>query len=85
MALLYGNFITLIADQKSYVYMRQYFDQAAIIIFNKNNTAQNISTGLPGWINTENLQAEFGNSFSINDRNLEIRLEPWSFEILTGK
>jgi glycosidase len=83
MALLYGNFMTLELTDKTYAYARQYFDRYALVVFNKNDEPAKITVPLPAWW-PENpaLKAEFGNSFKIENKELNIELGPWSFEIL---
>jgi cyclomaltodextrinase / maltogenic alpha-amylase / neopullulanase len=84
LALLYGNYMTLQVDENTYVFARDYFDNSVIALFNKDNEAAEITIDLPEWINLETMKAEFGNDFSIVERNLTIELQSWSFEILSN-
>ena len=84
MALMYGNFVTLQVTDKTYVFARDYFDNSVIVLFNKSNESKEFSVTVPGWINSEKLKASFGNDFSLKDKKLTIKLEPWSFEILSA-
>jgi glycosidase len=85
LALVYGTFTTLQVDEKTYIYVRKYFNQEAIVIFNKSDKSVMIKVDLPAWLGVKNLEAEFGNKFELKDNNLEMELQPWSFEIITGK
>jgi glycosidase len=83
LALTYGNFMTLLASGKSYVYARQYFNSSAVVLFNKRDQAMKLTVKLPLWLPKDRLQARFGSSFSIEGDDLTIDLAPWSFDILT--
>jgi glycosidase len=84
LALVYGTFTTLHVDEKTYIYLREYFGQAVVVVFNKSDKPQRVEVDLPARVNGEGMQAEFGNDFSIKDRKLQVELQPWSFEIFTG-
>jgi cyclomaltodextrinase / maltogenic alpha-amylase / neopullulanase len=84
LALIYGTFTTLHVDEKTYIYLREYFDQAVLVIFNKSDKAEVINFELPGRVKSEGMKAEFGNDFSIKDNKIKIELQPWSFEILSN-
>jgi cyclomaltodextrinase / maltogenic alpha-amylase / neopullulanase len=84
LALVYGDFKTLEVSDKTYAFVRQYFNNTVIVIFNKNNQPETITCALPDWVNCKNMKAGFGNDFSIQDNKLIIKLLPWSFEILSS-
>ncbi len=83
LALIYGSFETLQVASKKYVYARQYFDESAIVMFNKSYLPVKLKVPLPVWLKHSKLKAEFGSKFSIEDNNLMMDLPPWSFEILS--
>jgi cyclomaltodextrinase / maltogenic alpha-amylase / neopullulanase len=83
--LIYGNFMTLLAGDKTYAYARRYFDQVSIVVFNKDDKPAELTLELPGWMEDPDLRANFGNSFRIDGKKLLITLPPWSFEIMNGK
>jgi cyclomaltodextrinase / maltogenic alpha-amylase / neopullulanase len=84
LALIYGTFTTLKVDEKTYIYVRKYFDQAAVVVFNKSSALQMIEVDLPAWLEVKNIKSEFGNEFELKGNILELQLQPWSFEIFTG-
>jgi glycosidase len=82
LALTYGNFMTLQVDEKTYVYARRYFDDCAIVLFNKGSNPVKMTVFLPEWLQNKKMKAEFGNEFDIKESTLTIELPAWSFEIL---
>jgi glycosidase len=85
MALTYGDFHTLQVDEKSYVYLRKYFEETVIVFFNKADQEKTFEIALPEWVDVKDLGTNFGNSFGLKKNTLTMTLPPWSFEILTGK
>ncbi len=85
LSMIYGDFYTIKADNKTYVFLRKYFDEVSIIIFNKNNENQSIDITLPDWAGELNLEDNFGNKFTVQNGRLSIDLPAWSFEVLTTK
>jgi glycosidase len=84
LAFSYGDFYPLQVTEKTYVFLRKYFDEIAIVVFNKGDEETNIDVALPEWADVDDLQANFGSSFKIKGDKLTMTLQPWSFEILTG-
>jgi cyclomaltodextrinase len=82
LALVYGNFETLFVSEKAYVYARQYFDNSVVVVFNKSNEPARITVDLPEWVDRKKMKAGFGNDFAINEKQLAVDLQPWSFEII---
>ena len=85
LALIYGTFTTLLADDKTYVYARKYFDRLAVVVFNKSDKSEKIIVDLPAWMGKAGWEAGFGNNFSVEGNRIAVELPPWSFEILSGK
>jgi glycosidase len=85
LALIYGSFTTLQVDDKTYVFLRKYFDDIVVVVFNKGEQTAHFDIQLPVWARPVGFNAEFGSRMSLQDGNLELNLAPWSFEILTGK
>jgi glycosidase len=83
MALLYGDFDLLKADDKVMAYARYYFDSAAIVFFNKDNKKIKYKVVLPKDYARSNLKKHFNGKFSLNNNELIIELEAHSFEIIT--
>ena len=84
LALIYGTFTTLQVDDKTYVYLRKYFDKVTIILFNKGEREAHFDIVLPEWACPADFKAYFGSNISLNERKIEAVLAPWSFEIVSG-
>lgn len=83
LALTYGDFRTIRVTDRTYVYLRSYFDQAAVVIFNKDKQPRKIEFSLPERFNASVLKSHFGNSFVNNGGSITMELPAHSFEILT--
>lgn len=84
LAFIYGDFQTLAVDQYFYAYARSYFDDKAIVLFNKSNESKTLTIELPGRLASTKYNAQFGHDFVINGDVLEIVMEPYSYEVLMG-
>ena len=84
LSLTYGDTEILHIGKTTFAYSRRYFDQKALVVFNKNDQAQTISIDLPAGFEVANLKSNFDGEFSQIENRLEISLEPWSFEVLTN-
>jgi glycosidase len=84
LALTYGDFYALQINEESYVFVRKYFEETAIVFFNKAMEGRTLEIKVPEWIDVDELQANFGNSFEWKDNKITMTLSPWSFEILSG-
>jgi glycosidase len=84
LAFTYGSFSTLQVNEKTYVFLRKYFDELAIVFFNKNDKEARFEILLPEWASPANLKSNFGNKFNYREGKIEMVLEPWSFEIISG-
>jgi glycosidase len=85
LAMVYGTFQTLLATDNIYAYLRKYFNNAAIVIFNKSNQERNIEIQLPDYLCDSALYPNFNSPYSKQNGNLKVTLKPYSFEILTSK
>lgn len=85
MALIYGDYDLLKADQKVMAYARYYFDSAALVFFNKDNKTVKFKVNLPKEYSSASLKKHFNGKFSIQNNELLIELPPYSFEIITTK
>ena len=83
MPLIYGDTRVLKADKNQLVYLRQYFNQSAIVAFNRSNLPATFEVSLPAYTNTEGLKSNFGNSFKVDGKTIKITVAPLSFEIIT--
>jgi len=84
MALVYGDFATLKVNEKTYVYLRSYFDKAVVVIFNKDKSTRKIEFNLPDRYVTSQLVAQFGNKFTVEKGKVTLELNGNSFEILSN-
>ncbi|MCA1750441.1 MAG: alpha-amylase [Flavobacteriales bacterium] len=83
MALLYGDLAVAECTDHTYAYYRTYFDQTALVCFNKSTEERTLNFDLPDHISTEGLEARFGHSATLAGRTVSVTLPPVSFEILT--
>tara|TARA_R110000868_G_scaffold37111_10_gene131560 strand:- start:48906 stop:51254 length:2349 start_codon:yes stop_codon:yes gene_type:complete len=81
--LLYGDFIFHKTEEDILVYSRGYFDQQAVMVFNKSNSTKLITVQLRSGIDYSELASNFDHSFEIKGETLTITLPANSFEILT--
>jgi cyclomaltodextrinase / maltogenic alpha-amylase / neopullulanase len=84
LALTYGDFATLKVNEKVYVYLRSYFSDAVIVIFNKDKSARKIEFELPGRYADRNFLAQFGHKFTLEKGKISLELPGNSFEILSN-
>lgn len=85
LAMVYGNFQTLLVSDYQYAFLRKYLDNVAVVIFNKANQEQLVEIQLPDYTNGTVLYPNFNSKFSLQDRKLKVTLKPNSFEIFTSK
>ncbi|TVR41605.1 MAG: alpha-amlyase [Bacteroidia bacterium] len=85
LAFLYGDFQTLKVQPHIYAYSRSYFDEHAIVLFNRSNREQTILIELPGRMADHGFDSHFENIFSVAGGVLEVHMHPNSFEILTSR
>ena len=84
MPLLYGDFRTLGAGEKNWVYMRSYFDKAVVVILNKDRSEKTIEFELPERFANAPFISHFGNAFRSETGKVTLTLKPNSFEILSN-
>ena len=84
LAFIYGDFQSLGVDQYFYAYARSYFDNKAIVLFNKSNESKTVTIELPDRLTGTKYNAQFGHDYVINGDVLEIVMEPYSYEVLMG-
>ena len=64
-------------------YMRAYFDQMAIVIFNKSKKPIPVKLEIPERFADQELQSNFGSELNHDGINLTAILEGNSFEVIT--
>lgn len=82
MALLYGDFIYIQADDSSMVYARKYFDNIVYVVFNNSETELKIELITYDDTNLELLKANFNGKLIIEDDKIFIFVAANSFEII---
>lgn len=85
LALVYGNFQTLLVNDYQYAFLRKYLDNVAVVVFNKANQEQLVEIQLPDYIYDTELYPNFNSKFSVQDRKLKVTLKPHSFEVFTSE
>jgi glycosidase len=84
MALNYGDTEILLADEESLIIARKYFGETAILIINTTGAERTVSIEMPEYYDLEQLESNFNHSFKLNGRELELTMQPVSFELLTN-
>lgn len=82
LALTYGDTRVLHAAREQFAYLRQYFDQRALIIMNRSDAPATLTIELPPYANAAGLQARFGKNHTAAGQSITIELPPRSFEVL---
>jgi len=81
-ALIYGDFNTLLCSDKLFAYSRSYFNESVLVIFNKDSKAKAIEIKLPKNIAVDDFKEQFGNKFTIEKNTLKIEIPAYSFEVI---
>ncbi len=84
MAMIYGDIELLLVSDRVYAFARTYFDKIAVVVFSKEQAADQIEIELPERFSQAKLKAHFGNSFNKINNKVNIELKPNTFEILTN-
>ncbi len=82
--LIFGDFEFLWVGENSFAFLRSYFKEFVIVIFNKNTVANTLKIDLPVRFKDIETKAEFGSKYEISNNKLLIELAPNSVEIITG-
>lgn len=84
MPLIYGDFRTIGTGEKTWIYMRSYFDKTVIVILNKDRSERTIDFEIPERFANAKFIANFGHGFKVEGGKAVIQLEGNSFEILSN-
>lgn len=84
MPLLYGDFRTIEVGDKAWVYMRSYFDEAVIVVLNKDNSERRIDFDLPAAVASSGFKPNFGTEVKVENGKVTLTLKGNTFEILTS-
>ncbi len=82
--LIYGDFMPLLVEKDAYVFMRSYFDQVSIMVFNNSDEEKEIEFKIPGRLQGINFLSRFENDFTQKQEMSTINLSSNSFDILTN-
>lgn len=82
MALMYGDFIPLRVESKVYAYLRSYFGQDVIVVFNKETEEVTLKLDLPQRSRKEQFKALFGGRFSYDNSKLIVDVPANGIEII---
>ncbi len=85
LALIYGDFFELKLERNIWAYARNYFNEEAIVVFNRNKTAKDIAIKLPIVLQGKKYTSTFGSKCSIKGDILKINVKANGVEILTTK
>tara|TARA_R100000908_G_scaffold65428_1_gene56435 strand:- start:65348 stop:67717 length:2370 start_codon:yes stop_codon:yes gene_type:complete len=83
MPLLYGDFQFHTTTENTLAYSRSYFEDQAIVVFNKSGQTEEIEIDLREEFDYVDLEAQFGNEFRVENGSLYVTLPSNKFEILT--
>lgn len=81
MALNYGDFTVLKVNDDEFVYSRNYFNETAVVAFNKSMHEKQLKFSLDEQTASE-LKAQFGSRVMVDGKIVTVTLPPWSFEVL---
>lgn len=84
LALVYGTFQTLRVTDNAYAYLRKYFNNYALVIFNKSDQEKSVEIQLPDYLYNSTLYSNFNSQYSNLNGKLKVTLKPYSFEIFTS-
>jgi len=83
LSLIYGDFNVLHITDETWVYARRYFDEVTIVAFNKGDSQATIMVSLTEALKDKKFCESFGAKVTQNEEQMQIVLQPYSFEILT--
>jgi hypothetical protein len=84
MPLLFGDFKTIETGDKTYVYMRTYFDKVVFVIFNKDKSSRKIDFDIPDRFTGIKMVNQFGSDAKVEKNRITMNLKGNSFEIITN-
>lgn len=80
--LIYGDYLPLYADKDIYAFARIYLGEVIVCAFNNATEERQITLQLPNNVHTDGLATVFENDFTLNGQQIELTLQPLSFEII---
>jgi cyclomaltodextrinase / maltogenic alpha-amylase / neopullulanase len=85
LSLLYGDFQTLLAEEKVYIFSRNYFEEITYVIFNKDHSSRKITIQLSEAQPDAIWQTLSGRALVQEGNSLIFDVDPWSYELITNK
>ncbi len=83
LALMYGDFKTLLLTDQTYAYCRTYFDEMVIVVMNKGDQAKNLTFDLPERFTDIEAVSLFGTKPGIRQGRMSITLAGRKFDVYT--
>ena len=83
LALIYGDFQVLNVQKETYAYLRSYFGDNVIVVFNKSAKKQKMLINLPTHLKGKAFKHHFNGAVEVSGSKLGVQLPPYSFEVLT--
>jgi len=85
MPLMYGDFRFISVEDNNMAYIRTYFNEFAIIVFNKDKKNKKVNVNLPARFKNIEAESEFNHKYKLTGTSLQVILGANEFEIITGK
>jgi glycosidase len=85
LALTYGDFSILKVNEKTFVYLRSYFNQFVVVVFNKDKQEHEVAFELPDRFAGSELSAQWATPFTAANGKVTLTVPGNSFEIFTPK
>ncbi len=82
MPLLYGDLDILSCSDKHLVYIRRYFNQHVIVVFNKSRQGQSVTFNLPDGISLKNSKSMLGHKLNYTNHSVTVNMPAVSFEVI---
>lgn len=82
MALIYGDFIPLRVEDDVYAYVRSYFGEEVVVVFNKSKEPVTLRLDLPDIKRNEDFKALFDNRFSYDNSRLLLDVPALGVEVI---
>jgi len=84
MPLLYGDFKTIETGDKTWVYMRTYFDKVVFVIFNQDKSPRKIDFEIPERFSAGKFVNNFGSDAKAEKGKITVNMAANSLEIITN-
>jgi cyclomaltodextrinase len=85
MALLFGDLQILYCNETTFAFIRSYFDEFALVLFNKSKVPEKISVRHELFPEKKDCKPHFGSSYRHTADVLEVIVAPLSFEVITNQ